>query len=407
MAQTPLQTVDGGGVTSALGFRAGGAYCGLKKYGGKLDLALLLADRPCAAAGVFTQNRMKAAPVQLCQNRLGAGGRAQAVLVNSGLANAGTGAEGLRIAEGMSRLAATRLQLDPALVLVSSTGKIGLQIPLDKIENGLAQLSVSESGGATFAQAIMTTDSRPKEIAVRYQDESGAWITVGGACKGAGMIHPNMATMLAFVTTDAAADPAYLQQALKAAAERTFNMITIDGDTSTNDTLLVLASGIAGNAPLVAGAPSAAAFQSALDAVCLHLAREIARDGEGASRLMNITVCGAATLADARQAARTIASSNLVKTAVHGADPNWGRIVAAVGRSGAAMEQERVDVVVGDTWLMKDGQPLPFDAQAASGHLKQGEVFITVDLHIGHSQATAWGCDMSEEYVTFNSDYTT
>jgi glutamate N-acetyltransferase/amino-acid N-acetyltransferase len=351
---------------------------------------------------------MKGAPVQLCETRLRETGQAQAVIVNSGISNAGTGAQGMVIAEGMAAAAARTLHLAPALVMVASTGKIGVPLPLENIENGLAALTVRPDGGHDFAHAIMTTDTRPKEIALTFPvDGRGGRATIAGAAKGAGMIHPNMATMLAFVTTDAAVDLAFLRQALRRSADRTFNMVTIDGDTSTSDMLLILANGQAGNAPIRQGTAAAWRFQDALDAVCLHLSKEIARDGEGATRLIEVTVQGAVSLQDARQAARTIASSNLTKCAIHGADPNWGRIAAAAGRSGALMDQTRLDVLVGGIYLMRDGKPQAYDVAAARAHLSESEVRLAVDFHLGTAEATAWGCDMSEEYVTFNSEYTT
>lgn len=400
-----------GSVVSPRGFQAGASYCGLKSPGpGKLDLALLCADSPCTAAGVFTTNRLKAAPVQLCEERLAHLGRAQAVIVNSGIANAGTGRQGLDIAEEMAIMAGHKLGIAPESVLVASTGKIGWQIPVDKIRSGLEQMNVHGAGGHELARAIITTDTHPKEIAVTCRlsaRESGATITIGGAAKGAGMIHPQMATMLAFVTTDAAIEPACLRLTLRRAADRSFNMISIDGDMSTNDTLLIIANGEAGNTPIRQGTAAAHRFQEALDVVCLHLAQEIAGDGEGATRLIETIVRGAASLEDARRAARAVVSSNLTKCAVHGADPNWGRIAAAAGRSGARMDQARLDVAVGDVWLMRQGTPLAFDAARARALLSQKRVTLTLDLHLGLAEATAWGCDMSEEYVTFNSDYTT
>ena len=407
-----IETIEGGSITTPSGFRAGSAYCGLKTAGpGKLDLALLCSQTPCVAAGVFTTNRLKAAPVRLCESRLAQMPAAQAVIVNAGIANAGTGQEGLDVAEKMAELAARKLGLPASLALVASTGKIGWQIPLDKIASGLAQISVSETGGHDMARAIMTTDTVPKEIAVAFAlsawRSKGPTVTVAGVAKGAGMIHPDMATLIAVVTTDAAVEAGFLRLALKRAADRTFNMISIDGDMSTNDTLLVLANGLAGNEPTRQGTAAGRQFQSALDTVCTYLARAVARDGEGATRLVEVTVRGAVSLDDARRAARAIVSSNLTKCAIHGADPNWGRIAAAAGRSGALMDQARLDVAVGDVWLMRNGTPLTYDVPAARAILSQETVPISVDLHLGLAEATAWGCDMSEEYVTFNSDYTT
>lgn len=407
-----ITPIPDGSITSPRGFVAGGVFCGIKAAGaGKLDLALVAANNPCTAAGVFTTNRLKAAPVQLCESRLAESPHAQAVIINSGIANAGTGQEGLDVAEKMTALAARRLGLSPAAVLVASTGKIGLQIPLDKVRAGVAAIALSAEGGHQAERAIMTTDTRPKEIALRYgtgrRSGEQTEITIAGMAKGAGMIHPQMATMIAIVTTDAAVEPTFLGRALKRAADRTFNMISIDGDMSTNDTLIALASGLAGNAPIRQGTAAARYFQEALTAVCRHLAKEIARDGEGASRLVEVTVRGAVSADNARRAARAVSSSNLTKCAIHGADPNWGRIAAAAGRSGALMDQTRLDVSVGDVALMRNGTPLAFDVAAARSLLSQDAVAISLDFHLGRAEATAWGCDMSEEYVTFNSEYTT
>ncbi len=412
-ASTDLTILADGSVTSPLGFRAGATYCGLKSPGpGKLDLAVLCADVPCVAAGVFTTNRLCAAPVQVCKNRLELLGQAQAVIVNAGIANAGTGQQGLDTAERMTELVARKLGIPGDLALVASTGKIGWQIPLDKIGAGLAQIAVSEAGGHDLARAIMTTDTRPKEIAVRFTLPGGrggpsATVTVAGAAKGAGMIHPDMATMIALITTDAAVQPQVLRTALKRAADGTFNMMSIDGDMSTNDTAIALATGLAGNEPIRQGTAAARRFQDALETVCRYLAKAIARDGEGATRLIEVTVRGAVSLDDARRAARTITSSNLTKCAIHGADPNWGRIAAAAGRSGALMDQTRLDVAVGDVFLMRNGTPQQYDVEKARAILSAETVPITVDFHLGLAEATAWGCDLSEEYVTFNSDYTT
>lgn len=393
-------------VTSPRGFRAGAVYAGLKTPGpGKLDLGLLLADRVCSAAGVFTQSRAAAAPVLLDRERLRSG-RAQAIVFNAGNANACTGPAGLRDAEAMADLVAERFGLARELVLVASTGVIGVPLPMDRVRAGLEQVEPTVEGGHDAARAIMTTDTRPKEVAVEIE-LGGRTARLAGMAKGAGMIHPNMATMLAFLTTDVAADPAYLRAALQSAVDRSFNQITIDGDTSTNDSVFLLASGRAENAPLGPDAADAARFQAGLDYVCIELAKAIARDGEGATRLIEVTVRGAATVADARTAARAVAGSSLFKAAVYGGDPNWGRILAALGRSGAAMELERVSVALGDVLVARGGQRTDFDPGAASAALKQEVVSVLVDLGLGAGEATAWGCDLTEEYVRVNSEYTT
>jgi len=405
---TDFSRLADGSITSPRGFLAGAVYAGIKAYGAdKLDLGLLYSPQPCTAAGVFTTNAVKAAPVLLCQERLaGNGGRAQAILVNAGVANACTGRRGEAMAEEMALLAATRLGIDPGDTLIASTGKIGVQIPLEKVRTGLNQLVFHRDGGHDFARAILTTDTHPKEIAVICQSPRGQY-TIAGCAKGAGMIHPNMATLLAFITTDAAVPPDGLQTALRRAADRSFNAITVDGDTSTNDTLLILANGAAHQPVVTSDSPEAAVFQSALDYVCIELAKMIARDGEGATRLVAVTVSGAESEADARRAARAVAGSNLTKCAVHGQDPNWGRILCAVGYSGAKVDPGRLHLRIGEVTLVIGGEPVAFEVAAARAALAEEEVKISVDLGLGDGMATAWGCDLSEEYVRFNAEYTT
>lgn len=395
------ETVTPGGVTAPLGFTAGAACAGIKKKNVP-DLCLLVSEVSCAAAGVFTRNRVRAAPVLYCQQRL-RGGRASAVIANSGSANACTGEPGLADAAGMAALAAGFTGLSPQDVLVASTGVIGVRLPMDRLKKGIGRISLSREGGADFARAIMTTDTVPKETAVRM--ENGALI--GGAAKGSGMIHPDMATMLGFLTTDARVEPAFLQTALRRAADVSFNMVSVDGDTSTNDTLLLLANGLAGNDLITGGTKEAAAFQEALDRVCVHLAKKIARDGEGATRLIEVVVKGASNVAEARQAARTIVASPLVKTAVHGCDPNWGRVLAAAGRSGVALEEDRVDLEIGGIRLLEQGSVTPFVKKSVAAALDRPEVTILLDLNLGDGTATAWGCDLSAAYVAINSRYTT
>ncbi len=409
-----MQIIPNGSITSPRGFLAGAIYAGIKTYGAeKKDLALLVSTAPCAAAGVFTTNKVKAAPVLLCQEHLSAG-HAQGIIANAGCANACTGAQGAADAAEMAALAAAKLHLEARSILVASTGKIGMPMPMDKVRQGLHALVVTPDGGHDFAQAIMTTDTRHKEIAVSVSlppaaDGSGAApaYTIAGCCKGAGMIHPNMATMLAFVTTDAAVEPAFLHAALHRAADVSFNMVSIDGDTSTNDTLVVLANGQSRQPVIQPGTPEALHFQAALDYVCVDLARRIAADGEAATKLIKVVVRGAATLADARLAARSVAGSNLTKCAVHGADPNWGRILCAVGYSGAQVDPDRLECHLGDVCVVRNGTPVAFDEAAAHQALAGGEVTIGVDLHLGAESATAWGCDLTEGYVRFNSEYTT
>ena len=399
-----MEIIAGGDITSPQGFIAGATACGIKKSG--LDLCVIASERPAFAAGVFTTNKVKAAPVLLCQEHL-RHGRARAVVVNSGNANACTHEQGAADALEMARLTAEKLGIAPSEVLVASTGVIGVHLPMAKVREGIGAVRLSREGGQEAAKAIMTTDTRPKTCAVRL-DVGGRTVTIGGMAKGSGMIHPNMATMLAFVTTDAAVtDSGFLRACLLEAADRSFNLISVDGDTSTNDTLILLANGAAGNDPIRASTPAAAAFQDGLNCVTAELAKAVARDGEGATKLIEVRVRGAATQEDARKAARAVVCSNLVKSAVYGADPNWGRILCAAGYSGAEVDQERADIAVGHVQLMKDGQILPFDRRQASAQFAGTDVFIFVDLHLGDAEAVAWGCDLTEAYVDINAKYTT
>ncbi len=397
-----------GTIVSPSGFSGGAAYAGLKTAGeGQRDVGVLLSDRPCAVAGVFTKSRFAAAPVRWCRDVVQRG-TARALVVNSGNANAATGEEGSRDVVRMAALAGAKLGVTAREVLVCSTGVIGVRLPMDKVASGIeasvadAQAATAPGAGHEFARAMMTTDTFAKEIALEVLGGS-----IGGVAKGAGMIHPDMATLLAFVTTDLAVEPQYLQRALKLAADRSFNMVTIDGDTSTNDTLLLLANGAAGNDPLSEGSPQAAAFQEALDEVCVYLAKCVARDGEGATKLIEVLVKGAKSEGDARSAARTVAGSPLLKAAVYGSDPNLGRVLMAVGRSGAELDQDRTDVFLGPICFMKAGKPQLFDRDAARRLMGEKEVRFLVDLHMGNAQAVAWGCDLTEEYVRFNALYTT
>ncbi|MDP2661839.1 MAG: bifunctional glutamate N-acetyltransferase/amino-acid acetyltransferase ArgJ [Dehalococcoidia bacterium] len=400
-----IQPVAGGSVTSARGFLAGATAAGVKPGAERLDLAVLFSTAPCAAAGVFTTNRVVAAPVVVCREHMKES-KARAVVANSGCANASTGAQGMAAARETAALVAAKLGLPVAEVLVMSTGVIGVQLPMDRIRTSIEKLSLSPTGGNDLAKAIITTDTRTKEVAFSFEIESTT-STMGGVAKGAGMIHPNMATMLSVVTTDARVDPAFLQVALKQAVDISFNMISIDGDTSTNDTVILLANGLAGNIRIDGSSPGREAFQEALNQTCIHLAREVARDGEGARCLIEVQIEGAFTTSEARVAARTIVSSPLVKSAVYGADPNWGRVLAALGRSGAQVDESRLSVYMGDICVFRDGQPQSFDFDAARALLRKPEVYLRVQMGLGEGEAKAWGCDLTEEYVTINSAYTT
>jgi len=401
--------VPDGGVTSPLGFRAGGLHCGLKKNGG-LDLGAIVCDVPAAAAAVYTTNRFQAAPLAVTRESLAQEGRLRAVVVNSGNANACTGRQGEEDARAMRAALAAVLGAPEHHVAVASTGVIGVPLSMASVRSGIERLkdrlAADAEGAKAFSEAIMTTDTVRKTACVRVELD-GRTVTVAGAAKGAGMIHPNMATMLAFITTDAAVSPSVLQDLLKETADGTFNMITVDGDTSTNDMVLAMASGLAGNAEITRGHPGYAAFAAAFRHVCEELAKAIARDGEGATKLIEVCVAGAASDESARVIARTVASSSLVKTAVFGADANWGRIVAAVGRAGQPVNPETVDVRLGDIVTLEQSRPVPFDEEAALAYLKGDTVRIYIDLHMGSGRATAWGCDLTYDYVRINADYRT
>lgn len=400
-----IEFIPEGTVTSPRGFFAGTTSAGIKKEINALDLGILFSQTPCVTAGLFTTSRIKAAAVTLSQRRLKAG-KALAVVANAGCANAYTGQQGLDDAEKMAAMAARGLGISADDVLVASTGVTGHLLPMEKIEAGLANVVLSADGGHDLARAIMTTDTVPKEAAL-VVSSGDTKFTIGGIAKGSGMIHPNMATMFCFLTTDAAVELNFLRAALRKSVELSFNMISVDGDTSPSDTVLLMANGQAGNGTITSGSPQAAVFQQALDLICVHIAKAMARDGEGATRLIEATVSGAASLAEARLAARKIIGSSLVKTAVNGGDPNWGRIVAAVANSGAEVTESKIDISIGKVAVLKGGKPLDFNEDSVIRALKQDEVPISVHLNLGAGSATAWGCDLSEEYVRINGQYMT
>ncbi len=395
-----------GGVTAAPGFRAGSVSCGVKSADGTPDLAMLVADRPCVTVGTFTTSRTPSHTVILCKEHLATtGGSAQAVVVNSGNANCANGERGMRDARRMAELAAEKLGIDPQRVMVSSTGIIGRPLPMDKIAAGISNVQVSGDGGPVFAEGIITTDTRTKTIAVEFEVD-GKTVRLGGSTKGAGMIYPNMATMLCYLTTNVAADRDWLQEQIRAAVRDSFNMVCVDGDMSTNDTVLLFANGDAGNEALRAGTPGADLFSAALRHVTRYLAREIARDGEGATRLMQVHVTGAASDADARKAARAITASPLWQCAVAGGDPNWGRIMAALGASGAEMDSDRILISLGDVNIVRDGVATSYEQADAKRAVSGSEVLVTADLGMGQSEATAWGCDLTHGYIDENTTYT-
>lgn len=406
----PHTFLESGHPTTPAGWRAATAACGIK-YADRDDLALLVSDTPCSAAAIFTTNRVKAAPVLFDMALMARNpGGLRAVVINAGNANACTGADGDAAALAMAQAIERDLGLPGDTAFVMSTGTIGVPMPVAKILAGIGRAAgaLSADSGIAAAQAIMTTDTRPKYGAVTVDLPGGGTIRLGGMAKGAGMIHPNMATLLAVVTTDATISPAALDAALREAADGSFNSISIDGDTSTNDTLLALANGAAG-APAIEriDSPAGQAFVGALTALCRHLAHAVVRDGEGATRFVTIQVRGARSKADARLAASTIATSPLVKTALHGADPNWGRVLCAIGYSGADVDPGRVVLHFGGLKVLEGGLPLPFDEAAASDLLNTPEVRVEVDLGLGDGETTYWTCDFSKEYVEVNASYRT
>ncbi len=394
-----------GGVTTPAGFRASGVHAGIKANG-KPDLALLVSDRPAVAAAVFTLSKAKAAPVLVSMEHLKkSNGKARAVIVNSGCANACTGDAGLGVARGMAAATAALVGCAPDEVLVASTGVIGVHLSLDAITTALphAVEALAADQGAMAAQAIMTTDPFPKEAAVTVSI-ADRQIGIGGMAKGSGMIEPMMATMLAFLTTDAVVPQPLLQRALHEVVDTTFNAITVDGECSTNDCVMILANGASG-APV--DESNYRAFAHALETVCLRLALGIVRGGEGATKLVTVTVNGAASAQDARKAAKAIANSLLVKTAIHGGDPNWGRLIAVAGRAGVAFDLSRAAVTIGAVELFKNGAPHDEVAPEAAKYLRNDDINIAVHLGAGHASSTVWTCDLSAEYVRINAEYRT
>lgn len=396
-----------GSITTPQGFTAQGVVADIKKNG-KKDVAVIYSEAPCTAAGLFTSNVVHAACVDISRQHL-ANGQAQAIVVNSGNANACTGEQGLADTISMAQITGDILNLDPHDVVVASTGVIGVQMCMDKVEAGItkAAAELSPEGGSSAAQAILTTDLISKERAVEIE-LSGHKVYIGAMAKGSGMIHPNMATMLAFFTTDVNIDSTCLKIAFQTAVGQSFNMISVDRDTSTNDMAIVLANGLAGNPSIdTTDSEDYKIFQAALQQVAIDLAKMIARDGEGATRMIEVQVINAADQAAARLIARSITSSNLTKAAVFGEDANWGRILAAAGYSGAGFDPNRVDIYLGQEKMASNGMGLAFDEDKARLELQKDPVIIKVDLKAGSEQATAWGCDLSYDYVKINAAYRT
>ena len=403
-------------LTFARGFRAGTSACGIKAFtagasaiptGQRDDLCVIYSSNPCDAGGVFTTNKIKSASVVIDQLHL-QHNRVQALVIASGNANACTGAQGFKDALLMAKLTADRLDLDPDQVLVGTTGVIGRYLPMDAVKAGItaACASLSPDHGVDAARAIMTTDTVPK-TAAKEIEIGGRGVRVGGMCKGSGMIHPNMATMLAYITTDAAVEPGLTASLAKRVADRSFNQVTVDGDSSTNDTFLILANGAAGNPPIRHGTAEAEELEAAIVGVARELARAIARDGEGATKMIAVRVQGAESDAEARTAARAVASSSLVKTAVHGGDPNWGRIVCALGYSGAELALDKLHLSIGGLVVFDRGAGVDVDLTAVRRAFEQSEIEIVAKLGLADGNAEAWGCDLSEEYVRINAEYTT
>ena len=425
MSDTKLTVLPEGGVASAAGVHAGGVHAGFRKNPHRLDLALVEFEKPVSAAGVFTTNRFCAAPVIVSRAHLGAAGcaKVRAMSINSGNANAATGEEGLECAETTCRIVAETLGCAPEQVLVASTGVIGQLLDVTPFKTGIPAIhealvsaatdeAARQTDGHAAAHAIMTTDTHPKECAVSYEAVgtlAGRTITVGGMCKGSGMIMPNMATMIAVLTTDAPVSPEALHEVLSGVVAQTFNKVTVDSDTSTNDTCVAFATGAA--APeadeIQAGTPEAAQLADALLAVCQFLARSIAGDGEGASKLVTVTVGGAATPEDADTAARAIANSPLVKTAIYGHDANWGRIAMALGKCGVPFDQRDVDIDIMGMPVCRDGLTVPFDEDEALRRFEEDEITIWADLGAGMCETTVWTCDLTHEYVKINGEYRT
>ncbi len=398
-------------VTSARGFRAAAGTCGIKPSG-KPDLMLIASEVPCAAAGVFTTNQVKGEPVKVSQRHI-RNGRAQAIICNSGVSNVATGRQGEQDAITMCEVTAEALGLATGDVLVASTGVIGRRLPMDKITPGIEQLATrlgrGAAVGAAAAQAIMTTDTVPK-AAVRRITIGGKPVTLGGIAKGAGMIAPNMATMLSFITTDASVSPAVLKRLLKDAVGQTYNRMTIDSDTSTSDSVMLLANGLAGNPQITGAGESLDTFASALVSLCRDLCEQLLRDGEGITRLIRIKVLGAASMKDADRVGRSIANSPLVKCAVHGGDPNWGRLAMAVGKSDAKVTPAKLSIAIAGLRVFHAGQPTKLGLSPTAGlkkAMRKDELVITVDLGVGKAAADWLGGDLSKDYVTINADYTT
>ncbi|AEH48947.1 bifunctional ornithine acetyltransferase/N-acetylglutamate synthase [Parageobacillus thermoglucosidasius] len=404
--ETKISYIAEGTVVTPKGFKAAGVHAGLRYV--KKDLGVIVCDVPASCAAVYTQNHFQAAPLKVTQQSIATEQKLQAVVVNSACANACTGERGLKDAYEMRELCARQFGIAPHLVAVASTGVIGEFMPMEKIREGIKKLQpgVLPENAEAFQTAILTTDTVMKKAC--YQTTiDGKTVTIGGAAKGSGMIHPNMATMLAFITTDANISSPLLQETLRSITDVSFNQITVDGDTSTNDMVIVMASGLAGHKELTPDHPDWENFYEALKKTCEDLAKQIAKDGEGATKLIEVRVNGAKTDDDAKKIAKQIVGSNLVKTAVYGADANWGRIICAIGYAGAMVDPDNVDISIGPISMLKRSEPQPFSEAEASAYLQNDEIVIEVDLHLGSGTGVAWGCDLTYDYVKINASYRT
>ncbi|BDG42350.1 bifunctional ornithine acetyltransferase/N-acetylglutamate synthase [Saccharococcus caldoxylosilyticus] len=401
-----IVSVGKGTVVTPKGFKAAGVHAGLRYT--KKDLGVILCEVPASCAAVYTQSHFQAAPLKVTQQSIAVEQKLQAVVVNSACANACTGQQGLKDAYEMRELCAQQFGIAPHHVAVASTGVIGELLPMEKIRTGIQKLQPGDSldHAEAFQTAILTTDTVMKKACYQTMID-GKTVTIAGAAKGSGMIHPNMATMLAFITTDANISSPLLQEALRSITDVSFNQITVDGDTSTNDMVIVMASGLAGNKELTPDHPDWENFYEALKKTCEDLAKQIAKDGEGATKLIEVRVNGAKTDDDAKKIAKQIVGSNLVKTAVYGADANWGRIIGAIGYADAMVNPDNVDIAIGPIVMLKGSEPQPFSEEEAIAYLQNDVIVIEVDLHLGSGKGVAWGCDLTYDYVKINASYRT
>ncbi|EUJ23020.1 bifunctional ornithine acetyltransferase/N-acetylglutamate synthase protein [Listeria grandensis FSL F6-0971] len=397
-------TIENGTIATPLGFFADGKHCGLKRK--KKDIGVIFSEVPAAAAAVYTMNQMQAAPIFVTKDSLAVDQTLQAIVVNSGVANACTGKQGLDDGFAMRAITAKHLGIAESSVAIASTGVIGDYLPMEKVTAGIESLQVNVGGSSDFHEAILTTDTVQKELTLQ-SEIGGKTITISGVAKGSGMIHPNMATMLSFITTDAAVSAELLQKLLKQKVDQTFNQITVDGDTSTNDMVVVMANGCAGNASFSEGTPEFAVFTKMFYAVCQHLAKSIARDGEGATKLIEAQVKGATSKVDARMIAKQIVSSSLVKTAMFGEDANWGRIICAIGYSGGRFSPDNITIKIGEIAILEKSETAAYDPEILAAYLQKETILIEVNLHSGIEEGTAWGCDLSYDYVKINACYRT